>query len=111
MNERNNKFRNNKTIPVLGVPDVRVLKPVHVHLELAVRIDVHVGNEEMCVGPSKPPSLEYSMGLYLIWNLEVLQPIAPTGCFFILKKRIHSFARRIRRNSRITIFSNCDPKP
>ena len=39
-------MRDNKAMTVLGVPDVRVLKPVNVHLELATRIDVHVSDEE-----------------------------------------------------------------
>ncbi len=58
MDERNNKFRDNQPMPVVNVPDVGVLKPVHVDLEPAVRVDVHVGNEEMCHGPSIPPSFE-----------------------------------------------------
>lgn len=34
---------------ILGVPNVRVLKPVHVDLERVIRMHVHVGNEEkMC---------------------------------------------------------------
>lgn len=32
---------------VLGIPDVGVLKTVDVHLEPAVGIDVHVGDENM----------------------------------------------------------------
>jgi hypothetical protein len=31
---------------VLGIPDVVVQKPVHVGLEVAVGVDVHVLNEE-----------------------------------------------------------------
>jgi hypothetical protein len=105
MSEGNGQFRNHQTMAVLSVPNIGVLKPVHIHVELAVRVDIHVGNEEMCNRPSIPPSLDSPtgelLGLNLIWNLEVLQPIAPTGCFFILKKRIHTFARHIRRNSRM----------
>jgi len=50
---------------ILGVPDVRVLEAVDVHLE-PVGIDVHVGDEEMCKEPSKPPPLEYSWGCILL---------------------------------------------
>ena len=45
---------------ILGVPDIVVLKPVHIHLELVIRVEVHIGNEEMCDRPSDPLSLEYS---------------------------------------------------
>jgi len=45
---------------ILGVPNVRVLEPIHVHLERVIGVEVHVGNEEMCDEPSVPPSFEYS---------------------------------------------------
>ena len=48
-------------MPVVGVPNIRVLKPIHVHIQ-PVRIHVHVGNEEMCDKLSIPPPLEYSRG-------------------------------------------------
>ena len=60
MSERNSELRNNNTMAVLGIPNVRVLKPVHVHVKRTFRIHVHVGNKEMCDEPSMPPSLEYS---------------------------------------------------
>ncbi len=41
-------FQGYHTMPILGVPDVGVLEPVHVHLEIVVRVHVHVGNEK-CV--------------------------------------------------------------
>ncbi len=47
-------------IAILGIPNIIVLKPVHVHIEIAVRIEIHVSNEEMCNKPSIPPSLESS---------------------------------------------------
>ncbi|MBU3901274.1 hypothetical protein KKF25_01375 [Patescibacteria group bacterium] len=47
---------------MLGVPDIGVLKPVDVHVERAIGVEVHVGNEEMCDEPSMPPPLEYSRG-------------------------------------------------
>lgn len=58
MSERISKFRNYHSMAILGVPDVRVLKPVHVDLELTVGVEVHVGNEEMCDRPSMAPPLE-----------------------------------------------------
>lgn len=66
---------------VLGVPDVVVLKPVHVHLERAVRVHIHVGNEEnvRCAIRATVPRM--LSGLYRIRDLEVLQRTAPTGCF------------------------------
>jgi hypothetical protein len=45
---------------ILGIPDIVVLEPVDVDIELVARVEVHVGNEEMCVEPSMPPSFEYS---------------------------------------------------
>ncbi|MFA5777206.1 MAG: hypothetical protein WC906_02100 [Parcubacteria group bacterium] len=45
---------------ILGIPDIVVLEPVDVHLELTVGVEVHVGNEEICNKPSIPPSFEYS---------------------------------------------------
>ena len=33
-------------MPVLDIPNVVVLESVHVYLELSVRIQVHVGDEE-----------------------------------------------------------------
>lgn len=52
MSERNSKFRDYHAMTILGVPNVRVLKPIHIHVELSVRVDVHVGNEEKCDEPS-----------------------------------------------------------
>lgn len=52
-------MRDNHPMAVIGIPNVGVLEPVHVDVE-PVGVDVHVGNEEMCDGPPKPPSLEYS---------------------------------------------------
>jgi len=52
-------LRNDHAIAVLGVPDVGVLKPIHVRVE-AVGVDVHVGNEEKCDEPPISPSVEYS---------------------------------------------------
>ena len=39
---------------ILGVPNVVVLEPVDVDVE-AIRVHVHVGNEELCNMPSMPP--------------------------------------------------------
>ncbi len=45
---------------ILGIPNVRVLEPVDVYVELVTGVEVHVGNEKICNEPSIPPSLEYS---------------------------------------------------
>jgi hypothetical protein len=51
---------------VLRVPQIVVLKPVHVHVERTIVVDVHVGNEEMYTVPSLPPFLDsYRI---LSWN-------------------------------------------
>jgi hypothetical protein len=60
MDERKSKFRNYDSMAILGIPDIVVLEPVDVHLELTVGVEVHVGNEEICNKPSIPPSFEYS---------------------------------------------------
>lgn len=36
-------------MPVLSVPDVRVIKPVHVNVETAVGVHVHVGDEKCAI--------------------------------------------------------------
>lgn len=49
---------------VVGIPDVVVLEPVHVHLEATVVVEVHVGNEEMCDKPSGAlPPEPYNCGV------------------------------------------------
>ena len=69
---------------VVGVPDVPVLKLVHVDVQ-AVRVHVHVGNEEMSDKPSDPPSLEYSQDCILFGTSKFSSPSHQLA-FFILKK-------------------------
>ena len=38
---------------ILGIPNIVVLKPVDVDVQ-AIRVHVHVGNEESCNAPSIP---------------------------------------------------------
>lgn len=95
---------------VVGVPDIVVLEPVDVHVERVIGVEVHVGNENERRAILST-ILRILSGLYLIWNLEIYQPVAPTGCFLCLKKYLHSFARHIRRNSRKIFFSSFNPKP
>jgi hypothetical protein len=45
--ERSSKLRDYNTMMVPGVPDIRVLEPVYVHLEPAIRVEVHVGNKNV----------------------------------------------------------------
>lgn len=66
---------------VLGVPNVGVLKPVHVHLELAVGVDVHVGNEETCDEPSVPLSIEYSLDCILFGTSKFSSPTHQLAVF------------------------------
>jgi hypothetical protein len=42
---RNRQFRDNHTVPVLGIPDVVVREAVHVRLQLAI-VPVDVRHEE-----------------------------------------------------------------
>ena len=37
---------------IVGIPDIVVREAIHVHLEPAIRVEVHVRNEEMCNKPS-----------------------------------------------------------
>ena len=53
-------MRGRQAMTVLGVPDVGVLKPVDVHLEPAIGIEVHVGDETR-KEPSGPPPLEFRL--------------------------------------------------
>jgi len=43
---------------ILGIPHVVVLKPVHVHLQPTIVVEVHVGNEELCTMSSVTPSFD-----------------------------------------------------
>ena len=70
---------------VLGVPNIRVLKPVHVHVELTVGIHVHVGNEEMYDEPSAPLSLKYFWELYRIWDVKSSSPSHQLAVFLFSK--------------------------
>lgn len=45
---------------IAGIPNVGVLKPVDIHLEPAIGMDVHVVHEQIRKEPSDTPSLEYS---------------------------------------------------
>jgi hypothetical protein len=60
MNERNGKFRNHHTMAILGIPDVVVLEPVNINIQLVIGIEVHIGNKELYGEPSAPLSFEYS---------------------------------------------------
>lgn len=50
---------------MLGIPDIGVLKAVQIDVELAIRVDIDISNEEMYDEPSIPPSLECSWGCIL----------------------------------------------
>lgn len=82
---RSGEFRSNYPMTVLGVPDVRVLKLVHVHVERAIRVHVHVGDEESVRWAIRATARRILSGLYRIRDLEVLQSTAPTGWLFVLK--------------------------
>ncbi len=84
---------------VVSVPNVVVLKPIDVHLELAVGVDVHVGNEEMCNTPSISLPPDIARQLYFIWDFKVRQRTTPTALFFYFEKHTRSFASRNRQKS------------
>ena len=69
---------------VVGVPDVLVLKTVHVDVQ-TVGVHVHVGNEEMSNEPSVSPSLEYSRDCILFGTSKFSSSLHQLA-FFILKK-------------------------
>ena len=48
------KFRNHDPMPILGVPDVVVREAVRVHVE-AIRVPVHVRDEDLCNTSSISP--------------------------------------------------------
>ncbi len=54
---------------VVGIPDVVVLEAVQVHLEPAIVVDVHVGNEELYGAPSAPLPFEIYEQLNFIWDV------------------------------------------
>jgi len=39
-------------MPILSIPDVVVVEPVHVDVELTIVVEVHVSNEELYDKPS-----------------------------------------------------------
>jgi hypothetical protein len=92
MNGRKSKWRDNHPMAVLGVPNVGVLKPVHVDVE-TVGVHVHVGNKEMSDKPSAPPSLEYSRDCILFGTSKFSGSSRQLAIFYF-EKRIHSFAIR-----------------
>jgi len=69
-------------MPVLGVPHIVVLEPVHVGVP-AIGITVHI-HHETCQPPSEPLSFEFFEFLRLnrIWDIKVLQRRAPASIFF-----------------------------
>mgnify|MGYP001590781076 CR=1 FL=1 len=75
---------------ILAVPDVRVLEPVHVRVE-PVRVDVHVRHEDFVRYIIHTTTLRILSGLNLIWDLEVLQCIAPTKLFLFMRLQYHPF--------------------
>jgi len=55
LSRRNSKFRDDKPMTVVAVPNVVVRELVHVDVQ-TVGVDVHVGNEEMYRKPPIAPS-------------------------------------------------------
>jgi len=64
---------------VVAVPNVVVLEPVDVRLELTTVVEVHVGNEELYGEPSMALPLEMTRRLYFIWDLRS-PPAHRTNC-------------------------------
>jgi hypothetical protein len=50
---------------IVGIPDIIVLEPIHVHIEPVIVVEVHVGNEEMSNKPSMTLPFEYSLSCIL----------------------------------------------
>ena len=59
------RLRKNKTMTTPSVPNVGVLKLKDAHVKHVTGVEVHIGNEEICDEPSRPPPLEYSWGCIL----------------------------------------------
>ena len=45
MDRRNSKLRDHDSMMILGIPDIRVLELIDVHVELAVGSHVRISNE------------------------------------------------------------------
>ena len=69
-------------MPVVGIPDIRVVEAVHVRAELAP-IDVDVPDEDGTCATYHlyHHPLNTLSELYRMWDIEVRQYIAPTGYF------------------------------
>jgi len=68
---RNDEFREDKPIAILGIPDVVVRKAVHVHLAVAVLVPVSVRDEETCAinhPEHNPPNHD---GMRIFRDIEV----------------------------------------
>lgn len=96
---------------ILGIPDIVVREAVHVDLEPAIVVQVDVRNEKKCAESHPVHHPSNQEGLNLSWDIKVLQLTAPTNYFFIRKRNIHSFARHVRQNSRMYLFTSVALKP
>jgi len=71
---------------ILGVPDIGILKPVHVNIELIAGVDVHISNEEMYDAPSLPPSFEFSRDCILCGTSKSASASYQLRLFFYYRK-------------------------
>jgi len=103
-------LRNDDSMTVLTVPDVRVLEPVHVHVE-PVRVDVHVRHEDFVPYTILTITLRILAGLNIIRDIEVLQHTAPTKLFLFYEIAIPLFPKTYPRKPSIQHSFAQSPKP
>jgi hypothetical protein len=106
----NSALRNNHSMAVLGVPDVRVLKPVHVHVEPVIRVHVHLGNKEMHDEPSMPLPVEYSSNCIVSGTSKSASTPHQLAIFYF-EKTYSLFRKTYPTKSPSAFFSNRHLKP
>jgi hypothetical protein len=99
---RINKLRDDQPMAVLGVPDVRVLKLVHVDVE-AVGVHVHVGNENTRLTIFSHCLLECSGKLYFIWSVKS-SPVYRANWLFPLPINIFALLQDLSGKTLENIF-------
>ena len=52
-------FEYDKTVRIVNIPHVVVREAIHVHVQVTIRIAVHVRNEYLKNNPSRPPHLYF----------------------------------------------------
>jgi len=113
LREKTASFGKEDAMMILGIPNIVVLEPVHVRLQRAISIDVHVGNEELCAMPSMSHFCHcgptYGSAASYMGHPKPSSTSHQLAAF--LKKCMHTLARRIRQNSLIHFLITLTPKP